>query len=108
LSGSTVSFIGAGMCVINANQGGNGTFAPAPQVQQSFTVKQPQTITFTSSAPTNALVGGPTYTVTATATSGLAVTFTIFPSTTPVRSLSGSTVSFIGAGTCKINANQGG
>ena len=28
----------AGICVINANQAGNATFAPAPQVQQSFAV----------------------------------------------------------------------
>ena len=80
IAGSTVSFIGVGTCVINANQAGNANFNPAPQVQQSFTVaKSAQTISFTSTAPANATVGGPTYTVTATATSGLAVTFTIDP-----------------------------
>ena len=36
ISGSTVSFIGVGTCVINANQAGNANFYPAPQVQQSF------------------------------------------------------------------------
>ena len=36
-----------------------------------------QTITFTSTAPANRTVGGPTYTPTATATSGLPVTVTI-------------------------------
>jgi len=109
ISGSTVSFIGVGTCVIDANQAGNANYNPAPQVQQSFAVaKADQTISFTSTAPSNALVAGPTYTVTATATSGLAVTFTIDATATSVCSISGSTVSFIGGGTCVIDANQAG
>ena len=67
-----------------------------------------QTISFTSTAPAGATVGGPTYTVTATATSGLPVTFTIDASATSVCSISGSTVSFLGVGTCVIDANQAG
>jgi len=70
--------------------------------------KGDQTIAFTSTAPAPATVGGPTYTVTATATSGLPVAFTIDASATSVCSISGSTVSFIGAGTCVIDANQPG
>ena len=70
--------------------------------------KAPQTITFTSSAPTNATVGGPTYTATATGgASGNAVTFSLDGTSTGC-SLAGSTVSFTAAGTCKINANQAG
>ena len=62
----TVTFIAAGTCVIDANQAGNANYSAATQVQQSFTVaKGAQTITFTSSAPTGAVVGG-TYTPTAT------------------------------------------
>jgi hypothetical protein len=109
ISGSTVSFTGAGTCVIDANQAGNANYNAAPQVQQSFTVaKGDQTINFTSTAPAGAKFGGPTYTVTATATSGLTVTFTIDASASSVCSISGSTVSFIGAGTCVIDANQAG
>src|SRR4029078_8648630 len=110
ISGSTVSFTAAGTCVIDAKQGANATYNPAPQVQQSFTVsKGDQTISFTSTAPVNAKVGGPTYTVTATASpSGLPVTFTIDATATSVCSISGSTVSFIGVGTCVIDANQAG
>ena len=64
--------------MIDANQAGNANYNAAPQVQQSFTVnKGNQTISFTSTAPGSAAVGGATYTATATATSGLAVTFTI-------------------------------
>ena len=40
-------------------------------------VKQSQTISFTSSPPGGATLGGPSYTVAATATSGLAVTFSM-------------------------------
>ena len=110
ISGSTVSFIGAGTCVIDANQAGNASYSPAPQVQQSFAVgKGDQTISFTSTAPAAATVGGPTYSVTATASpSGLPVTFAIDAAATSVCSIAGSTVSFIGVGTCVINANQAG
>jgi hypothetical protein len=107
VSGSTVSFVGAGTCTLNADQAGNANYNAAPQVHQSFVVaKGAQTITFTSSAPATATVSGPTYTVTATASSGLAVAFS---SATPtICTVSGSTVSFVGAGTCTLNANQGG
>src|SRR5262249_47730910 len=102
IAGPTVSFIGAGTCVINANQAGNGPFDAAPQVQQSFAVgKSSQTIPFTSSPPVTPTVGGPTYNVTASATSGLPVTFTIDASASTVCSIAGSTVSFgPNAGTC--------
>ena len=109
ISGSDVSIIGAGTCVIDANQAGDVNWNAAPQAQQSFAVaKGDQTISYTSSAPAAASVSGATYTVTATATSGLPVTFTIDASATAVCSISGSTVSFIGAGTCVIDANQAG
>jgi hypothetical protein len=38
VSGSTVSFTGVGICVIDANQAGDSSWAPAPQAQQSFSV----------------------------------------------------------------------
>ena len=67
-----------------------------------------QTISFTSTAPTDAQVGGTTYTPTATATSGLPVDFTIDASASSVCTITAGEVSFIGAGTCVINANQAG
>jgi Bacterial Ig domain len=109
ISGSTVSFIGAGTCVIDANQAGDANYNTAPQVQQTFPVgKGSQTITFTSTAPAAAAVGGATYTVAANSTSGLPVSFSIDASATSVCSISGSTVSFIGAGTCVVDADQSG
>jgi hypothetical protein len=109
VSGSTVTLVGAGTCTVNANQAGNGSYAPAPQVQQAFSVTRiAQTISFTSSAPSGAVVGGPTYTVAATASSGLTVTFTAAASSAGICTVSGSTVSFVGAGTCTVHADQAG
>jgi hypothetical protein len=110
-SGSTVTFTAVGTCKINANQAGNGSFNAAPQVQQSFAVRANQSVSFTSSAPSAATVGGATYTVSATATSGLAVVLTLDATSTGCSlsgSTSGSTVTFTAAGTCKIDADQAG
>ena len=72
ISGGVVSFQTAGTCTLDANQAGNATYAPAAQVQQVFSVGAgPQTVSFTSTAPTTAVAGGATYTPTASATSGL-------------------------------------
>ena len=109
ITAGAVSFSAAGTCTLDANQSGSANYNPAPQVQQVFTVgKASQTVSFTSTAPTGATVNGPTYTVAATATSGLGVTFTIDASSSSVCSDSGDVVSFIGAGSCVIDANQAG
>jgi hypothetical protein len=106
-----VSFNGAGTCLIDANQAAGGSYSAAPQVQQSFKIvaaaDPPQAITFTSTPPTNATVGG-TYSVSATGgTSGNPVTFSVDASSTSAScTLSGSTVSFASAGSCVIDANQ--
>src|ERR1019366_8471658 len=103
--GSAVSFVGVGTCTIDANQAGNSNYDAAPQAQQSFALsKGSQTITFTSTARSSATVGGPTYTVAATASSGLPVSFTIDAASSSVCSISGATVSFVGPGTCTIDA----
>lgn len=72
--------------------------------RQAANTKQNQTITFTSTLPRSAAIGN-TYTVSATASSGLAVSFS---SSTSVCTVLGSTVKFIAAGTCTISANQAG
>jgi hypothetical protein len=109
VSGSAVALVGAGTCTINANQGGNGSYLAAPQKQQSFTISlRLQTISFTSTPPGSAVVGGASYTVVAAATSGLAVVFAAAPSSAGICTVSGSTVSLVGIGTCTINANQAG
>ena len=66
-----------------------------------------QTISFTSTAPSNATVGG-TYTPTAAATSRLTVTITIDASASSVCSISSGLVTFNATGNCVIDANQAG
>jgi LPXTG-site transpeptidase (sortase) family protein len=109
ISSGNVSFLTVGTCTINANQSGNSNFAAAPQVQQSFTVGiGDQIINFTTTAPSDAVVGW-AYTPAATGgASGIAVVFTIDSTATPICSISGNTVSFQTIGNCVINANQAG
>jgi hypothetical protein len=67
-----------------------------------------QIVTFTSTPPANPTVGQ-SYAVSATASSGLPVTFAIdAASAAGTCSSSGATVTFVGAGTCVIDANQAG
>ncbi len=104
VSGSVVTFVTTGTCGIDANQAGSTYVAPAPQVGHAWLVtKASQTITFTN--PGTQTYGHP-LTLTATASSGLAVTYT---STTPtICTVSGSVVTFVTTGTCGMDANQAG
>lgn len=89
-SGGALTFITAGTCTINANQPGNGSYLPAPEVSRSFTVNA-------------VLPGAPTI---GTATAGdtqASVTFTA-PASTGGTTITGYTVTsspggFTGTGT---------
>ena len=102
----------AGTCNVIANQAGNASFAPAPPVTKAISVtaalvviapKKTQIISFT--APTSLAINGKN-TLTATASSGLSVTFT--SSTSNVCRVSGTQVTGRSAGTCTVAANQAG
>src|SRR5262245_55139695 len=74
----------------------------------TFTInKLSQSISFTSTNPSPVTVGGPSYSPSATASSGLPVAISLDATSTGC-SLSAGVVSFTGAGTCKVDANQGG
>ena len=108
ISGATVTFVAVGTCVIDANQAGNASYEAATQIQQSFAVVGTQSITFTSTPPSPAVVGG-TYSPTASGgASGNPVTFSVDPSADGSCSISGATVTFVAVGTCVIDANQAG
>ena len=110
-NGSVFTFVGVGTCVVDANQAGNTNYNAATQVAQSFSVaKGSQTITFTSTAPGSATVGGATYTAAATGGgSGNAVTFTSGSTSVCTSSgTNGSVFTFVGVGTCVVDANQAG
>jgi hypothetical protein len=74
---------------------------------QGGVLKKPQTITFTSANPSPVTVGDPTYTPTATSTSGLPVAITLDATSTGCT-LAGGIVTFTTVGTCVIDANQAG
>jgi subtilisin family serine protease len=104
ISGPRVTGKKVGTCTINADQPGDSSYNAAPQVTQTLTIaKANQTIRF-GFAPRVKV--NSTGTVSATATSGLAVTYT--SATTSVCKVSGTTVTGISAGSCKILANQPG
>ena len=109
VSGGTVTYNNSGACVIDANQAGNGTYAPAPQVQRTITVasgpKQTQSISFTT--PSSGTVGG-SAAVSASASSGLPVTLMVDSASTGVCTVSGGTVTYNNSGACVIDANQAG
>ena len=109
VSGTTVTIVTAGTCTIAVNQAGNASYNAAPQVTQSVTIsKASQTITFgAQTTPRTYAVGG-TFAInpTATASSGLAVTYS--STTTNICTVSGTTVTMVTAGTCIIAADQAG
>ena len=81
----------------------------APAATQNFTLTvagTPQSINFT--APATQTYGAGPATLTATATSGLTVTFSTVPSMSTVCSVSGASVTLLSSGNCTIAANQSG
>ena len=111
ISAGVVSFLTPGTCIVDADQAGNTNWNAATQVSQTFTVaKGVQTVSFSGAAPTTAVVGGATYTPTATKTAGTSnsITFSIDSTTSTVCSISAGAVSFQTVGTCKVNADVAG
>jgi hypothetical protein len=105
VSGDTVTLLAIGTCTIQAHQPGNASYQKATPVSQSFQVTQgSQTITF--GALSNKAYGQAPFQISATATSGLAVSFA--STTTPVCTVSGKTITLVGAGQCNIQATQPG
>jgi hypothetical protein len=103
VSGNVVHLTGAGTCTITASQGGDATYAPAPDVSQSFAIaRKSQTISF-AALPAKTY-GDPDFPVSATATSGLPVSFAAAGNCT----VSGSTVHLTSEGSCTITASQAG
>jgi len=104
VSGSTVTAVAVGTCSVTASQSGNSSFAAATPVTVTFSIGgDSQTITF-GTVP--ALTVGSTETLAATASSGLAVSFAASPST--VCTVSDTTLTGAGPGTCTVTASQAG
>lgn len=110
ITGNTVTILKAGSTTLTATQIGNEDFLPAPMVSQVLTVNRaPQTIAFGTLA--GRTFGDPPFAVSATATSGLPVSFT--SSNSAIATISGNvTVGFLvnitGGGNVTITARQTG
>ena len=108
VSGTTLSLVAAGSCTVVANQAGNANYVAAATVSQTFNVTTAaltaQTITFAS--PGNQTLGTTPPALAATASSGLAVSFT--SSTPGTCNVSGTTLTLAAVGTCTVSASQSG
>ena len=106
--GNTVTLISSGVCSVVASQDGNNLFDVAPDQLQSFAVldsaKQTQTLNF--AALPNRQLGEAPFSISASASSGLPVSFST--ATFPVCQISGGKVTLMTAGICTLVAQQDG
>jgi hypothetical protein len=96
---------GTGTCSVRYDQAGNGNYNVAPQVTESVTAqKAGQTITITKHAPSSAAYND-SFSVTATASSGLGVSFSSAGSCGNTGNVFTITS---GSGTCSVKYDQAG
>jgi len=104
LSGNTVFVNNPGTTIITASQAGNGTYNPALSVPQTLTVtKLSQTIPF--NALPNKIFGDLPFALTPTTGGSPGSVVTFASSNLSVATISGSTVTIVGAGTSLITAS---
>jgi len=104
-SGTSFLIKGVGTAIITASQAGGTNYLAATPVAQTLTTgKSSQTITFAALAAK--IYGSADFTIAATATSRLGVTFS--SSDTTIAKVTGSTVHIVSTGTVNITANQAG
>jgi len=104
LSGNTLTITGAGTVVVTANQAGNAAYQAATPVAQTLIVNQAsQVISFSLASPVT--YGVAPITLSATATSGLAVSFAV---TSGPATISGNTLTITGGGIVVVTATQAG
>jgi hypothetical protein len=104
-AGFYVQIVGGGTCTLTYQSEANNSYLASDLYKVSFEVtRDPQTIAFTP--PTTVDIAGKTLALTATASSGGAITY----STTSVESCSvtGATLNLLKAGNCVVTATQGG
>jgi hypothetical protein len=106
--GSTVTIVGSGTTTITASQSGNSNYLAAADVPQGLLVNPAtntsQTITFAALPPKT--FGDAPFALTATASSGLPVSYA--NSNPNVATINGDTVTIVGAGATNITASQPG
>lgn len=110
VSNSKVIVVSAGRCEVWADQGGNDTYSAT---YDKFLVaiaiadtRLVQSLTLNLGGGTRSLYAGSTFQINPTASSGLAVTIGVQP--VSVCSISGTTITVVGAGSCLVHVYQGG
>ena len=105
VSGTSLTLVTLGTCSITATQPGDPNYTAASSVGRSFTIAQGvNTITFAT--PGAVTSPGSPFALTATASSGLTVTFA--STTTAICTVSGVTLIPVTSGTCSVTASQAG
>jgi hypothetical protein len=105
VSNGILTPVGVGTATITAYQGGNTIWNPAtPVSQKQVLTRSAQKITFPPIV--NRTYGEGSFTLTASCSSGLPITFS--SSATNVATVSGNVVTIVGAGTARITASQAG
>ncbi|MBV9923273.1 MAG: sigma-70 family RNA polymerase sigma factor, partial [Pseudonocardia sp.] len=114
VTGSRVTYHHALSCSLVASQAGDHDYRPAPDVSRTFDVARGvQTVSFTSSAPDDAVVDGASYSPSAATSTGDPVTVTVGDSTTNdacavTDTPDGPAVAFHHHGTCALTASTPG
>jgi len=105
VSGNILTITGVGTVEVAANQAGDADYAAAREVTHNIVVKQiEQTISFTAPA-SPVTYGVAPITLSATASSGLPVTFSVVSGP---ASISDNILTITGVGTVEVAANQAG
>lgn len=105
-SGSNLSLKTVGTCTVVASHAGNSpNYLAADSVSTTFQITTGQTISF--GAIPSKTYGDPTFNLSATASSGLTVSF-VLTTGAGICGLSGTTVTIQAAGSCSFTASQGG
>jgi len=99
-----VTLLSVGTCSITASQNGSAIYAVATPVTESFLVRLAQAIVFGPLA--DVTLSAPPFTISASASSGLSVSFA--SSIPSVCTVSGAIVTPVAAGQCSILASQAG
>jgi len=104
VSGNKLTITGAGSVTVQATQAGNADYAAATPVSVTFAVNRAsQTITFPN--PGTQTYGVAPITLTATASSGLTVSYSV---TSGPATVSGNKLTITGAGSVTVQATQAG
>jgi hypothetical protein len=103
-TGSNITILSDGTSDITARQAGNGTYAPAKYLRTLTVGKTNQTITFGPLLVKTS--GDPDFTLTATASSGLIVSYS--SNNTSVATVTGNLVHIVAAGSAVITTSQAG